>query len=349
MASDTQKALFFLLLSVLIHLSTVPVLSFLLPREPARNEKKMRIQYVLRTPNPVSGLLPAPLPSQKVVMPLVPSSLKEPRRPHQFDQPQPQPSPTPVPMVSQTAKIELAEPPALRQPSVVPERTYITRHHLPPFPKSVVKPVEQAELPEPRRAITQQPKATLVQQQVVSKLPQPLPLPKSKVAQPRKPRQPSISPKAPVSHLQAPTALPTFSTLAARTAKTQTGSLPAPRKPSSHLPQGTGSHRSRSSAESEDPIRTYLAQVWAAIESQKRFPPFAQRARINGRVVLEFVILADGRVINPRIAESNGHRVFERAALDSLRRASPLPPFPPAIEQDRLVVQVPISYELSRR
>jgi len=63
--------------------------------------------------------------------------------------------------------------------------------------------------------------------------------------------------------------------------------------------------------------------------------------------VLQFVILPDGRVIEPSIAASNGYRAFGTAALESLRRASPMPPFPPAIDRDRLVVRVPMTYTLN--
>jgi protein TonB len=96
-----------------------------------------------------------------------------------------------------------------------------------------------------------------------------------------------------------------------------------------------------------DPLATYLAQVRAAIERHKRYPSAARRAGMTGHVVLRFVILADGRVIDPSVAESNGHAGFSRAALESLHRAGQMPPFPETIQQERLVVQVPIAFTLT--
>jgi TonB family protein len=68
---------------------------------------------------------------------------------------------------------------------------------------------------------------------------------------------------------------------------------------------------------------------------------------MTGQVVLQFVILADGRVIDPSIAESHGHVAFSSAALESLRRAGQMPPFPQTIQRERLVVQVPMAFKLT--
>ena len=51
-------------------------------------------------------------------------------------------------------------------------------------------------------------------------------------------------------------------------------------------------------------------------------------------------------MIDPSVAESRGHAAFSRAALESLRRAGQMPPFPETIRQERLVVQVPIAFTL---
>jgi protein TonB len=96
-----------------------------------------------------------------------------------------------------------------------------------------------------------------------------------------------------------------------------------------------------------DPLATYLAEVRAAIERHKRYPAAARRAGMTGQVVLQFVILADGRVIDASVAKSHGHAAFSSATLESLRRAGQMPPFPEAIQQERLVVQVPIAFKLT--
>ncbi len=92
----------------------------------------------------------------------------------------------------------------------------------------------------------------------------------------------------------------------------------------------------------------YLTRVSQALEREKRYPRIARRRAISGSVTLQFIILPDGRVINAKIVQSSGHAVLNQATLRALKRASPMPPFPPSIKARRLQVEVPIAYELNR-
>ncbi|MFQ5881968.1 MAG: energy transducer TonB [Candidatus Methylomirabilales bacterium] len=174
--------------------------------------------------------------------------------------------------------------------------------------------------------------------------PQKRPKPKSLPAtiRPRRP-QPLNRPRrqrdlTPVAELPRPQVRPV---------EVRVPNLPEPRHPSTQWRQATVVQQRVGDSRQEDPLAAYLARVRAAIERHKRYPHSARRAGIDGRVVLHFVILPDGRVIDPRIAERSSDGAFGNAALDTLRRASPMPPFPPGINQERLMVKVPILYELS--
>jgi protein TonB len=97
----------------------------------------------------------------------------------------------------------------------------------------------------------------------------------------------------------------------------------------------------------QDSIQAYLAQVFAALEQQKYYPVSARRRGVSGRVVLQFIILPDGQVVEPHITEPQGPSPFAEAALTALRRASPLPAFPSTLRQARLRVEVPMIYNLT--
>jgi protein TonB len=49
----------------------------------------------------------------------------------------------------------------------------------------------------------------------------------------------------------------------------------------------------------------------------------------EGRVVVAFVILPDGRVRDIRVVRGSGHALLDRSAVEAVRSASPFPP-PPA-------------------
>lgn len=159
-----------------------------------------------------------------------------------------------------------------------------------------------------------------------------------------RPRQPLVAASA--HTVQSPQAVPqppdsTRLRLVQRTVESL--SAPVPRHPVS-LPQQAALQPQ--SHEPETALATYLARIRQAIEQHKYYPALAQRAGITGQVMLQFVILADGHILEPRILQSSAPRVLSTAALTSLQQASPLPPLPSALKRNRLVVQVPITYTL---
>jgi periplasmic protein TonB len=88
-----------------------------------------------------------------------------------------------------------------------------------------------------------------------------------------------------------------------------------------------------------------------ALKRHKHYPRVARRRGLSGKVVLDFVILPNGEIMDIRIVESqsDGHAILHQAALRAVRQASPLPPFPKTLEKPSLHVTIPIVYELTER
>lgn len=83
------------------------------------------------------------------------------------------------------------------------------------------------------------------------------------------------------------------------------------------------------------------------IESLKQYPASARLNHLEGRVILRIVIEDDGRIASIAIAKSSGHDVLDQAALDTLRRASPIALSRP-LEKSPVTIQIPLSYRLGR-
>jgi protein TonB len=98
-----------------------------------------------------------------------------------------------------------------------------------------------------------------------------------------------------------------------------------------------------------DALEAYLNLIVETLERHKRYPKDARRQAISGRVVLQFVVRPDGRVVNPQIADSDGHKSFHQAALQALSRVGQMPPFPTGLQRSQLLVEVPISYQIKKR
>jgi TonB family protein len=86
-------------------------------------------------------------------------------------------------------------------------------------------------------------------------------------------------------------------------------------------------------------------QEWTSLAVQKidrarRFPSESAIRHEAGTVKVEFVVYSDGFIITSRVVEPSCYDELNSEALEILRRASPLPPFPAgATEKRRRLVQ----------
>jgi protein TonB len=68
--------------------------------------------------------------------------------------------------------------------------------------------------------------------------------------------------------------------------------------------------------------------------------------RQEGVVQLRFVVDRTGKVLSYQIAESSGHRLLDEEVERMIARAQPLPAIPADMNQDRLELVLPVSFNL---
>jgi len=90
---------------------------------------------------------------------------------------------------------------------------------------------------------------------------------------------------------------------------------------------------------------TWEGRVLARLEKFRRYPGGARTARQQGVVYLHFRMNRDGHVLSLSLAKSSGFPALDRAALETLRRADPLPKIPPD-RPDEIDLVVPVEYYL---
>lgn len=93
------------------------------------------------------------------------------------------------------------------------------------------------------------------------------------------------------------------------------------------------------SAEAKRARAAWQRGLLAHIERQKRAPAGAER---SADVVVNFSIDRQGRLIAVEIVKGSGDARYDRAALDMVYRADPMPPPPP--NQEKLSFRIPISF-----
>lgn len=90
----------------------------------------------------------------------------------------------------------------------------------------------------------------------------------------------------------------------------------------------------------------YLAEVLSRVQMAKFYPRQARRRREHGTVKVRFTIQATGALGAVEVSGSSGRSRLDEAAVRTVRRAAPFPPFPEALRAHELHVVVPIVYQL---
>ena len=102
----------------------------------------------------------------------------------------------------------------------------------------------------------------------------------------------------------------------------------------------------RASASRKAAEGAYLAELRRAIARHRRFPDDARGRRSTGTATLAFVVHADGRIREVRVAESSGDASLDQAALGALLRLDRFKPIPASIGRSRWRLKVPIHFDL---
>jgi len=120
-----------------------------------------------------------------------------------------------------------------------------------------------------------------------------------------------------------------------------TASVPTREAATAAAPQRTES----TSSPGVSPAR-WQARVSAWLNRHKRYPSGPKRKGEEGTVQVAFTIDPSGRVTSSRVSRSSGNPEFDKAALDMLRRASPVPAPPKEIAKPSMPISVPVVFNL---
>lgn len=89
----------------------------------------------------------------------------------------------------------------------------------------------------------------------------------------------------------------------------------------------------------------FRQRLLAHISQFEIYPLSARAQHIQGHVGVVFVLTRDGAVSNVKVTQSSGFSVLDRAAIETVLRAQPLPAIP-ADFPDPLEIEMPIDFTL---
>lgn len=95
-----------------------------------------------------------------------------------------------------------------------------------------------------------------------------------------------------------------------------------------------------------DTAQAYFEMLHLRIQSVKQYPEAAKSRHMEGRVHLQFVLSADGSLVDIKILKSSRHRNLDEAALEAVKKASPFPRPPAVIFTAPVTLRIDIVFEL---
>lgn len=111
--------------------------------------------------------------------------------------------------------------------------------------------------------------------------------------------------------------------------------------PRSNLAQ-KGEHQAQTLAYNEGVSDEFLSKIRDAISTHNQYPRIARVRKIEGEVIVEFILAQNGIIEELKIIESRAEEVLQKSALKAVQKASRFFPPPP----QRVRIRVPIVYHL---
>lgn len=96
----------------------------------------------------------------------------------------------------------------------------------------------------------------------------------------------------------------------------------------------------------KDPVLKYSKIVQKKILDKLIYPVQAKEAGFQGTVKLSLNLSYQGDLLDLKLKDSSNYRVLDDNAMNTAQAVVPYPPFPPAIKDKEIWLDVPITYQL---
>ncbi len=90
----------------------------------------------------------------------------------------------------------------------------------------------------------------------------------------------------------------------------------------------------------------YCSLVRARLERNKEYPAMARRGRIEGVVIVKFVIEYDGAVSFVKVLKSSGHTLLDKSALRTVHNSAPFPVPPDSLKNGAAGFSLPLVFKM---
>ena len=95
-------------------------------------------------------------------------------------------------------------------------------------------------------------------------------------------------------------------------------------------------------------LRDYVEKIGSLINAKKKYPPVARQRGWEGKIKVRFTIGSSGTVMKTEVSSPCRYQVLNQAARKLIGETSPFPPPPFSSDNDPLILEVLIVYELKK-
>jgi protein TonB len=246
------------------------------------------------------------------------------------------PSPPPAPAVAAESEI-VPEPPQIEPPQVVPPPE-------PPPPEPIAELPPPPEPPLPELPPLPEPPPEVKPEELIRSVAAPVdPLPPPPPPPP--PPQPKPAPKPRPIVAKSPPALPKAPQEV--TPVTQSAPEPIAAPPSVAPPQATEAASVASAAAVAPSLDSdYTSKLSAWLLRHRPDGARTMRGQRQGQGMVRFTLNRAGKLLSKTLLQSTGNDALDRAILEMVDRASPMPAFPPSYPGDEFTFDFPIQFQL---
>ena len=329
--------------SVCVHVALLGVMSVVLAHNAQERPEKQGIHVRMQTRNAVTPPVPSK-PAEPVQAPL--PAVTSPPMP-------PPPVPTKQQAVQEMPRPVRTMPRPLNTRVQQPERERST----PPVPKDVVTVARAFPTPLPTPSPPPTPVPTPLPKPTA--IPEPTPI-STPTPEPTVTIQPTPVPNTPAPNTPVPQA--TITPRSAATAIVQRDKQtkpPATVQPTRQVAQKAADDimpvqeavpetepQALSAEQQQTLLKAYVRQIVTDIQAVKSYPRNARRKGWEGTVIVKVHILAAGTLEQAAIAQTSGHKLLDKAALEAIQEIQPFAEFPEGVSMPSLIVNIPIQFTL---
>lgn len=90
----------------------------------------------------------------------------------------------------------------------------------------------------------------------------------------------------------------------------------------------------------------YKGQIARLLNSKKSYPQIAKQLKQQGRVLVQFLVGKDGKILKAQVVSSSPFESLNRSAENLVRGLSGLAPFPNEIKKTTWLFTVPVDYQM---